>query len=261
LLVVLLNGISILHGTDQEDFMYKQRLFGIALVAAAALALLTPGQSQAWGWGRYGGWYGYGYPAYSYGYYYPGYSYYGYYPSYTYPYGYSPWYSYYGYPSYTYSYSYPSTYYYPASSSYAAAPQSGQYQSFYYSPDTDQPERRAHVEVVVPQNAEVWFDNHKTQQTGTDRFFVSPPIEPNYKYHYDIKARWMDNGRAVERDKKVTVQAGQQLRLDFTKEQPRTEERVTPPATGERPENAPAPDKNKPLPDETGRPPKTAPQR
>jgi len=232
--------------------MYKQRLFGFALVAAAVLALATPGKSQAWGWGGFGGgWYGaygYGYPGY-YSYGYPGYSFYG--PGYGYSYGYSP-YSFYGYPRY-YSYSYPSTFYgssysYPAANSYVAAPQSGQYQSFYYSPDADQQSnRRVRVEVQVPADAEVWFDNFKTQQTGTDRFFVSAPVEPNYNYTYDIKARWTDNGRPIERTKKVSGQPGQQLRVDFRNEQTgqsQTEERrqVTPPAPRERPETTPAPE-------------------
>jgi uncharacterized protein (TIGR03000 family) len=228
--------------------MYKPRLFGLALAATALLWLLTPGQSQAWGWG--GGWYGYGgYPGYySYGYY-PGY-WGGYYPSYSY--GYSPYYSpysYYGYPSYAYSsYSYPSpygySYYNPSTATYAAAPQSGQYQSFYYAPNADAQDRRAHVEVLVPQNAEVWFDDHKTQESGTDRFFVSPPVDPNSRYFYNIRARWTDNGRTVERTRKVSFQPGQQIRVDFMREQagdqqPAVERREATPRPAE--ENTPAP--------------------
>jgi uncharacterized protein (TIGR03000 family) len=200
--------------------MYRQRLFGIALAATVAVALfVSPGTSRAnfFGWGGYG----YGYPYYSY---YPGY-----YGGWGYPY-----YSYYSYPSY---WSYPSYYSYPA---YTVVPQTTGYQSFYYAPEAaanQQQDRRVRVEVLAPQDAEVWFDNFKTQQTGTTRLFQSPPVEPNYDYTYDIRAKWMDNGRPVERTRKVTARAGQQVKVDFLQDQnqPRNEKPR---------EAVPAPEKN-----------------
>jgi uncharacterized protein (TIGR03000 family) len=209
--------------------MFKQRLFGIALAAATALLLLSPGKSEAnfFGWGGWGGYYpNYAYSGYyGYGWGNPGY--------YGYGWGY-PGYSYYSYPNYG-SYSYPSYYSYPTySSPYAAVPQTNQYQSFYYSPESantqDQLDKRIRVEVQVPRDAELWFDGHKTQQTGTDRQFLSPPIVPNYNYSYDIRARWLDNGRPVERTRTVNAQAGQQVRVDFLRDQPNDKPREVVPA-------------------------------
>jgi uncharacterized protein (TIGR03000 family) len=205
--------------------MFKQRLFGIAVAAATALLLLSPGKSNAQYFGRWGG-YNPGYANYS-GYYGTGWGYQGYYGS-----GY-PGYSYYSYPS-SWSYSYPSAYTPTYPSNYAAVPQTNQYQSFYYSPASantqDQLDKRIRVEVQVPRDAEVWFDGHKTQQTGTDRQFQSPPIVPNYNYSYDIRARWLDNGSPVERTRTVSAQAGQQVRVDFLRDQPNDKPREVVPA-------------------------------
>ena len=80
-------------------------LFLSAVLGAAALGLLamTPSQSQAQRWGRWGGAYYPGYSYYNPGYsgYYPSYGY-SYYPSYNYGYSYYPSYSYGYYPGYSY---------------------------------------------------------------------------------------------------------------------------------------------------------------
>ena len=87
----------------------------------------------------------------------------------------------------------------------------------------DQGEARArvpgqvvHFAIMVPADAEVWFDGAKTTQTGPDREFVSPPLRPGHSYSYDVRARWRDGGRAVDRTRRVTFYAGDELTLDFT---------------------------------------------
>jgi len=71
--------------------------------------------------------------------------------------------------------------------------------------------------VRVPNaNAEVWFDNHKTQQRGMERSFTSENLTPKYDYTYHIRAKWMENGRPVERTRDITVRAGQQQVVDFS---------------------------------------------
>jgi uncharacterized protein (TIGR03000 family) len=52
-------------------------------------------------------------------------------------------------------------------------------------------------------------------QAGTVRLFHSPPLEPGKYFTYKIKARWMENGQAVERERQVTFQAGQTVTIDF----------------------------------------------
>jgi len=68
----------------------------------------------------------------------------------------------------------------------------------------------------VPANAEVWFGNEKASlQQGPVREFESPPLTPGDEYTYSIRARWMENGRTVERTKNVDVKAGSVVRVDF----------------------------------------------
>jgi uncharacterized protein (TIGR03000 family) len=75
----------------------------------------------------------------------------------------------------------------------------------------------ARVEVYVPADAELWFEGHKTAQTGTDRFFRSPELQTGQDYVYDVQAHWVADGKAVDQTRKVTVHAGDRVVVDFTK--------------------------------------------
>ena len=79
------------------------------------------------------------------------------------------------------------------------------------------PDNTAHVSVRIPADAEVWFGQGKTQQTGAVREFVSPPLTPGKEYTYDIKARWMVGGKEVVQTRQVDVAAGTFKAVDFTK--------------------------------------------
>ncbi len=81
------------------------------------------------------------------------------------------------------------------------------------------PPRRtsAEIQVRVPADAELWFNGAKTQQGGATRVFESPPLEPGARYAYDVKARWTEGGKAVERTLRVPVTAGIKREVDFTK--------------------------------------------
>jgi uncharacterized protein (TIGR03000 family) len=73
----------------------------------------------------------------------------------------------------------------------------------------------AHLIMQVPDEAEVWLEGAKTQQTGTTRRFVSPPLVPGTEYTYEVRARWTVDGRAVERTKTVVVHAREQVNIDL----------------------------------------------
>jgi uncharacterized protein (TIGR03000 family) len=182
-----------------------------------ALVLASAGVSSAQ-WRSRGGWYGggwYGGRAYGYGAYYPYYGYYGYgyrpyYGSYYYPYRYG----YYGYyPNYYYE---PSYSYYTPSSLYVA-PAVTSYQASYYSPPAN---NFANVEVRVPANAEIWFDGVKTNQTGELRNFSTPPLEAGRNFSYEVRARWTEDGKPVERTRTVRVRAGERTVVDFLSPNP-----------------------------------------
>jgi len=75
---------------------------------------------------------------------------------------------------------------------------------------------RAFITIRVPVNAEIWFEGDRTQQTGTSREFVSPPLDRGRTFTYDVRARWTDNnGKVMEKTEKVTVEAGRRSRVDF----------------------------------------------
>jgi uncharacterized protein (TIGR03000 family) len=87
----------------------------------------------------------------------------------------------------------------------------------------------AHVEVFVRPDAQVWFENRPTTQTGSVRNYVSPPLDPKRSYTYDIRARWNENGHEVEQTRIVDVHAGGQVAVDFgtpTASQPETHART-----------------------------------
>ena len=73
----------------------------------------------------------------------------------------------------------------------------------------------APINVRVPANAEVWFDGTRTSQTGSQRSFVSPPIQPGRDYVYEIRARWVQAGRPVEETRRIIVRAGDRDNLNF----------------------------------------------
>lgn len=73
----------------------------------------------------------------------------------------------------------------------------------------------AHVEIKVPANAELWFDGNKMSQTGTERRFMTPPLELNHAYSYDVQAKWTENGKEVSKSQKLVVRGGQQASMSF----------------------------------------------
>ena len=170
--------------------MLRSSLLGLALLvlapsAASAQIGYGSGGRFYYGNGMYniGGYPGYYYggnPNYYGGWYGPGYGYA----------GYAPGYRYYG----------------PDPAAYVRP-------SFYYDPAPIPPQsvnQPVYVNVQVPADAEVWFAGNKTDQTGTTRRFVSPPLPPGYNYTYDVVARWMKDGQPVEEKRTVQFTSGQQ---------------------------------------------------
>jgi uncharacterized protein (TIGR03000 family) len=238
---------------------------GGILAAAAALLLLVPEKSAAQfmrrGWGvNMGGVGSYSGNPYAFGYgpaYGAGYS--GWYPGTSY--GWSPRTDY-----SSFSGAYPRTFYggsyspsswggyrgwsSPRYSSYTMGTSGGGFYASepgapsYYSEGEGMPpvsERAVLINLQVPPEAQVWFGDHKTEQGGMFRQFVSPPLEPGQPYTYDIRVQWNANGEPVTRERTLRVQAGDQMNLDFRRPQggtassdfpsERTRER-TPPSPG-----------------------------
>lgn len=170
------------------------------------------------GYGGYGGYgRGYGYSPYGYGNspYGYGYSGYGYRPGISLSIG-SGYYGsgYYGSPGYVMGSGYSVPAYTYGGATYQEPYYSGQVtQSFYGGPQSSTAVT-LRVEVPTP-DAQVWFGDTATSQQGTTRVFQSPPLDPNKNYQYTLKARWMENGKMVTRERQVNVQAGQEYTVNF----------------------------------------------
>ena len=83
-----------------------------------------------------------------------------------------------------------------------------------YRPSAD---NRAHITLHVPTDAQVWFDGKATKQTGTLREYHTPELTPGNKYHYEVRVRWMKDGKPVEEKRRIEVEARDWLRFDLTR--------------------------------------------
>jgi uncharacterized protein (TIGR03000 family) len=77
------------------------------------------------------------------------------------------------------------------------------------------PPAAALMTVRVPADAEIWFSGDKTAQQGAQRRFVTPGLEGGRYFTYEVRARWKENGKAIERVQTVRVHAGDRLTVDF----------------------------------------------
>jgi uncharacterized protein (TIGR03000 family) len=85
-----------------------------------------------------------------------------------------------------------------------------------YPPDSEgMRSRSVLLEVRVPAGAEIWIEGAKTLQKGVVRQFISPPLEPDRQFTYEIKAKWLDNGQERTQTRNVNVRAGQRVRVDL----------------------------------------------
>jgi uncharacterized protein (TIGR03000 family) len=78
----------------------------------------------------------------------------------------------------------------------------------------------AQVTVIVPTDAQVFFDGSPTTQTGSQRLFVTPDLEPGRTFYYEIEAQWSANGQSFDQTRSVNVTAGAKVTVDFTVPQP-----------------------------------------
>jgi uncharacterized protein (TIGR03000 family) len=76
----------------------------------------------------------------------------------------------------------------------------------------------ARINIHVPPHARVFFDGSPTQQPGEFRQFVSPALQPNRTYSYELRAEWTENGGTAEEMRKLEVRRGQELKIDFVAE-------------------------------------------
>jgi len=85
-----------------------------------------------------------------------------------------------------------------------------------------------YVRVLVPRaNAELTIEEMLTRQTGTNRLFVSPPLEPGRKFTYTLTTTWQSNNyTTLTRTKQVSVQAGKEVEVDLRQADPANPDKI-----------------------------------
>src|SRR5262249_54011379 len=75
------------------------------------------------------------------------------------------------------------------------------------------------IKVTLPHaKALLTIQGQPTRQTGTERTFVSPALEPGREYEYSMVAVWEPNNYTkITRTKTLKVKAGQNVDVDFRK--------------------------------------------
>jgi uncharacterized protein (TIGR03000 family) len=89
-------------------------------------------------------------------------------------------------------------------------------------PPADKPaadKQTATLRVLLPQDdATLTIEDKPTKQTGSERSFVSPPLEPGKSYTYTLVAKWMPNNYTTfTRKRTVPVKAGANVEVDLRK--------------------------------------------
>jgi uncharacterized protein (TIGR03000 family) len=71
------------------------------------------------------------------------------------------------------------------------------------------------VTVVVPADAEVFFDGAPTKQRGVERLYQTPLLPYGKTFTYQVTARWNESGTTIESTREIEVGAGAGVRVDF----------------------------------------------
>jgi uncharacterized protein (TIGR03000 family) len=77
----------------------------------------------------------------------------------------------------------------------------------------------AHIRVLVPEQARLWFNGVRMRKQGSVRTFVSPGLYAGHGYTYEITARWDENGKPVTRTKNIHIGAGDRVDVDLNDEE------------------------------------------
>jgi uncharacterized protein (TIGR03000 family) len=75
---------------------------------------------------------------------------------------------------------------------------------------------KATIILNVPADAWLTIDGKPTTSRSTSRVFVTPPLQPNRVYHYDVRAQVDRGGRTMTLTRRIAVRAGQVTRDSMT---------------------------------------------
>jgi uncharacterized protein (TIGR03000 family) len=115
--------------------------------------------------------------------------------------------------------------YYPLAGPVAPPPSSSLDAPPSEAPPQPKPDGAARLLLLVPANAQVWFDDDLRTQGGTEREYVSPQLTPNKVYVYSVRVRYVkDDGTVFDDTRPIRVRANDRWVVDFTRPAPRMKE-------------------------------------
>lgn len=80
------------------------------------------------------------------------------------------------------------------------------------------PHNAALIQMIVAANAELWINGERQQQTGAVRSVMTPTLEdPDKEYAYEVRMRWNEGGRTVDKTRRITFKAGDRLMVDMSR--------------------------------------------
>jgi uncharacterized protein (TIGR03000 family) len=116
------------------------------------------------------------------------------------------------------------------------------------------------VIVRLPTDAELTIGGFTSKQRKAVREFDTPPLPPDKKFSYQLKATWREDGKEVTRETTILVRAGETTNVNLLEQKPSppvAEKIPAPEAVAELPKKpTPMPEPEKPMPA-----PKTEPEK
>jgi uncharacterized protein (TIGR03000 family) len=73
----------------------------------------------------------------------------------------------------------------------------------------------AEILILTPEGAKVFIDGSPTQQTQSERLFVTPPLTVGQEYQYEVLVVWEKDGTIVRETRQVKVRSGEVTRVGF----------------------------------------------
>jgi uncharacterized protein (TIGR03000 family) len=76
-------------------------------------------------------------------------------------------------------------------------------------------QNRARINVKLPSNAKLWVDNVNCPLISNERSFNTPALVPGRQYFYTMRMDVEKDGNVVSENRRVFVEAGAQVNVDF----------------------------------------------
>jgi uncharacterized protein (TIGR03000 family) len=71
------------------------------------------------------------------------------------------------------------------------------------------------VNVRLPADAVLWLNGQRMRGTGAERDFISPELTEGETYAYQVKARWLQDGRPKEETIEAKVHTNKTMTIRF----------------------------------------------